>query len=1334
MIYIVTFATTSYKSILLEFLKSFRGTKYTIIVYDENSECVRSHFENSEIPTNTRGYGYMSWKPVIISDAMNLAKPEDLIVYVDVDLHLKDRHNFHKLLVNAYRLSSQKAGCFAYVGEYFEKGYYELSYTSEGCIDFMSVHDSRYTYDMTDCYQFMSGFQIWKVNREAKELLDEYLDFCCILDCVSDFGDVKHRHDQSVLSVILNSVYFDFEIIADPTQYGKTSEGHIECFDNTNMTYYGKSIGPSVAVIIPTIGTDYFKRAFDSVMNQTYSNITVYTCIDGEEYLKKTESMLSRSGMIYRNLIVPFDKNTGANNWNGHKIYYYLTMNVSEDYVVFLDEDNWFEENHIADMIENLDSEKIWCYSLRNLYKDYQGLKGNPVFIGVDTKESIGANNFGYTLVDTSCYLIKTEIARSINYLWLSPTKIGTHEPDREIARVLLSKYPRAPKSSPTVNYLLTKGHSLYNNHLSVTDKPPLKVFFFDANQTLNFFDNNTGNPYDEYQKTLLLGLYKHYNLYHYNCNIKAPGLFIFCNITDSLITAINLNYTYKILLTVESPALKSKILWTDTILRNFDLVYTFSPQLVSKPFAEYCPFIYRLPDGNIEDYLVYNKNIEKKICMVLENRKNNEEYSINNVNLKCLDYLRSEYSNALGDLIKVWGSGHTGSNVVCSLSRFDSDNKYRSVLDIYKKFTFCLIIENCNADGYISEKIFDAMVAGCIPIYYSEHSTRPVFPGVIMTSSPGQLIEKLNSLTKKDIISLKDQIRSSRLQILKDRSPDYFADKLSRRHSLQRILLSTTVDSVYFQFVNKTCRAWLDLGYLVTLFIVYSEDQSEMLSVLYNQIDIDSNLTIIKTIHSQPIPASQMIRLFGYSMYKDSTCMMSDIDMLPLDGNYFKLCNEYHEKLTVVYRPFEYIHEGINNEYYKYQIPICYVAHKGPLDDSSTFDEFFDRHFTGSWDSDQHVLKKLLSNFNIIKLKDSETGFLRKDRTIQDYPGVKFTDYHMVRPSYFVYYGNYSGFWYKSDYSVYIRNPDKLNLFGYTFETYIYSMDRSGITVLYLDSTEDGESIKEHPHITLCENGTSENYIVRNNSPAVTGRLKSDYSKVYSNLCARRMDIAECLINIKNKDTTETLYRNEYGEYYPSDVVARVIAYDTRPKIVYRHSEIPFYNYQGNSNIFQIVEQYLLHSKRELFFTCMFNVSMDSVKEFSNHCIVLAICVKNINQVYFKNVLAEMYGNYDHDSFEYTAKSVGEIDNVVFVLTEIKPERESTDTFHVSEGELARRSGLTFLSGNTHLLTLFSLCDIKELLLSDKKVFLKDVTQRMFNFPAGSTGYFYLGGKKFIR
>ena len=54
-------------------------------------------------------------------------------------------------------------------------------------------------------------------------------------------------------------------------------------------------------------------------------------------------------------------------------------------------------------------------------------------------------------------------------------------------------------------------------------------------------------------------------------------------------------------------------------------------------------------------------------------------------------------------------------------------NNRMRNV-DILKQYKFALVMENTNVDGYVSEKIADAFMAGTIPIYYGTHDIFKIF------------------------------------------------------------------------------------------------------------------------------------------------------------------------------------------------------------------------------------------------------------------------------------------------------------------------------------------------------------------------------------------------------------------------------------------------------------------------------------------------------------------------------------------------------------------------------------------------------------------------------
>ena len=41
------------------------------------------------------------------------------------------------------------------------------------------------------------------------------------------------------------------------------------------------------------------------------------------------------------------------------------------------------------------------------------------------------------------------------------------------------------------------------------------------------------------------------------------------------------------------------------------------------------------------------------------------------------------------------------------------------SKMDVFRRYRFCIAMENTVAHDYVTEKLWDAFAAGCVPIYY---------------------------------------------------------------------------------------------------------------------------------------------------------------------------------------------------------------------------------------------------------------------------------------------------------------------------------------------------------------------------------------------------------------------------------------------------------------------------------------------------------------------------------------------------------------------------------------------------------------------------------------
>jgi glycosyltransferase involved in cell wall biosynthesis len=185
---------------------------------------------------------------------------------------------------------------------------------------------------------------------------------------------------------------------------------------------------PSVAVITPTVYSKYLDTAVRSVSDQTWPCqhwIINDGMTEGNEvsayYLKLPEN----TGR-YKNRLI-----------NGQRIYAAIPHLVNTDYILFLDEDNAFEQDHVQIMVELCESKKLdWCYSLRKIVDN----DGN--YVCNDDCESLGLWSAFYdpslNFVDTNCYCIKTDVLTKVSHA----INTGGWGEDRIFYKELSQKFP----------------------------------------------------------------------------------------------------------------------------------------------------------------------------------------------------------------------------------------------------------------------------------------------------------------------------------------------------------------------------------------------------------------------------------------------------------------------------------------------------------------------------------------------------------------------------------------------------------------------------------------------------------------------------------------------------------------------------------------------------------------------------------------------------------------------------------------------------------------------------------------------------------------------------
>jgi len=239
-----------------------------------------------------------------------------------------------------------------------------------------------------------------------------------------------------------------------------------------------------VAVVTPTIASEHLQKCIDSVDKQTYQDITHYIFIDGCQYEPKARDILVGSS---KTRMIELEENVGK-GWYGHRVYAACSFLVNADVICYLDEDNWFEPNHVQTMVDKLNEGNDWVYSLRNIH-DKDGK-----FLCEDNCESLGKwpvyFNPQVHHIDTSCFAIRRDVAVNIGHAWY-----GKWGADRQFFSAVKQNFTKYDCTNEN-----TVAYRLDGNANSVTEE------FFTQGNDLQKVKYDGGFPWKLKQRSLQVG------------------------------------------------------------------------------------------------------------------------------------------------------------------------------------------------------------------------------------------------------------------------------------------------------------------------------------------------------------------------------------------------------------------------------------------------------------------------------------------------------------------------------------------------------------------------------------------------------------------------------------------------------------------------------------------------------------------------------------------------------------------------------------------------------------------------------------------------------------
>ena len=237
----------------------------------------------------------------------------------------------------------------------------------------------------------------------------------------------------------------------------------------------------TVAVITSTRGRETIKKANESIRNQTYG-ATHYVFAHGRDCWDAVERNMQEIANVQ---VVNLPRANGGGGYGMAPVFAMAPFAVEEDIMFYLDDDNWYEPDHIESLVEMIEKHNLgWAYGLRNIVDN----EGN--FICEDNCESLGCipNSHQQFLVDNSCYAVRTDVARRHSHAWYVPI-ISDRSFQRELMR---AKHRTGTTGKHSVNYRLsadgtggmTKEKFLGNNEWMKQNRPD---FSWTQKQIFNF-------------------------------------------------------------------------------------------------------------------------------------------------------------------------------------------------------------------------------------------------------------------------------------------------------------------------------------------------------------------------------------------------------------------------------------------------------------------------------------------------------------------------------------------------------------------------------------------------------------------------------------------------------------------------------------------------------------------------------------------------------------------------------------------------------------------------------------------------------------------------------
>ena len=228
------------------------------------------------------------------------------------------------------------------------------------------------------------------------------------------------------------------------------------------------------AVVMPTVLQPTITDAVQSVFNQRFDGtIQLLIGIDTGHYELARVEQLCRSVPDRRSVFLFYPGYSTSRRYgglhpgrDGGSLRTVLSYLANSRYVAYLDDDNWWSEDHLSTMYSVLSAGAEWAYALRwFVHPDSR----QPICR--DEWESVGPDaGFFSGWVDPNCLAIDKIACEAVLRWWSipAPNSVKCMDADRNVFHILSTKYCGAPTNRHSVFYKITETDSMHPHRLKI--------------------------------------------------------------------------------------------------------------------------------------------------------------------------------------------------------------------------------------------------------------------------------------------------------------------------------------------------------------------------------------------------------------------------------------------------------------------------------------------------------------------------------------------------------------------------------------------------------------------------------------------------------------------------------------------------------------------------------------------------------------------------------------------------------------------------------------------------------------------------------------------------